>query len=789
MEPAPGSPSGPPEAKRPRLGEHAPEGGPVSTEPPRPQSVLWLPPLSPLPQRAPLLGGPPLWAPVMPAEPEGKAVVWARPGPALLPAPGSPSVRVCVLGAVLVWTQQRGSPEGSYRVGRPRWLERQNPRSALEMSRFEFLHHLNEIPKGKLGKLKSENNSPFLEEAESAVPKKRSRNARQGNTWLLTASETSRSASHLMRSERSAVRECGNGQEGGCVSDHVITPENVGRDVKKYCDNSFHAIPEDTLFSVFDTFEKVLLLSNLGDTDSLSLSKRDYNNNASAEKASSLEALHPLNVRDFPQFTLSSQINTTEHVHKTNTNSQDTVIEKKQIFNISSFNFKGKFNCFLDIEQQVKNYNIIYIGPNIMAKTQEELVGNFLSEGKEKIQNLIWNDRKHPTESFMGIHSYQISNGSKIEREQKHSITTGSTVVCMLKSNLLMERKQNLEDARERNQAHDNQNNTADRNEHQTILQESASANSKHFHPNNEFTEFVNHKFKTYLATRNNEHFPDLRAECLSTETKTMNHFEMKSKFDIVLKELCLFFEIGKEEETLANSRLFHLKNEATEFNHKLKTDLITRHNRCSLDKTAECLSTETKTVSDFQMKSEFDIVLKELCLFHEIGKEEEASCIGETRNNEEKNDFDTNNSVEEVHQKIEEDLTVASLEKICTPSLPCDTVTSVNLPETAQSSFKWKKIRMDLKKEVPHEYCPSSPSDDELLHPPSGGDFEKAFSQNPALFSDAFMEGRIHSLLKGGSSLSHGIVRVYPLKTCRGPIRIGLSRKAKPKQLHPYLK
>lgn len=39
------------------------------------------------------------------------------------------------------------------------------------------------------------------------------------------------------------------------------------------------------------------------------------------------------------------------------------------------------------------------------------------------------------------------------------------------------------------------------------------------------------------------------------------------------------------------------------------------------------------------------------------------------------------------------------------------------------------------------------------------------------------------------GYFLSQEVMRVQPLKTCKGPIRIGLSRKARPKQLHPYLK
>lgn len=43
--------------------------------------------------------------------------------------------------------------------------------------------------------------------------------------------------------------------------------------------------------------------------------------------------------------------------------------------------------------------------------------------------------------------------------------------------------------------------------------------------------------------------------------------------------------------------------------------------------------------------------------------------------------------------------------------------------------------------------------------------------------------------VLFAGSHFSHGISRVQPLKTCSRPIRVGLSRRARLKQLHPYLK
>ncbi|XP_043326435.1 RAD51-associated protein 2 isoform X4 [Cervus canadensis] len=65
----------------------------------------------------------------------------------------------------------------------------------------------------------------------------------------------------------------------------------------------------------------------------------------------------------------------------------------------------------------------------------------------------------------------------------------------------------------------------------------------------------------------------------------------------------------------------------------------------------------------------------------------------------------------------------------------------------------------------------------------------ENSSPERPTFFSDEFKGEKFNYLLKAGSSFSYGISRVPPLKTCSRPVRIGLSRKAKVKQLHPYLK
>ncbi|XP_074046439.1 RAD51-associated protein 2 [Macrotis lagotis] len=833
MEGAAGGPSGPPRAKRPRLGGDtpcgpgagAPERGPKRRRPRRraPPPVLG-PPLSGLPAPRQVSGcgagrgarGPapkaPRGAPAGGPEalpgprPPGRRVGAAgalHPGPSGRRLPRGPQPGVCAPALAGEGARPAGprAPPGLRGAGRalalpparpgqralgaaPAWARGAGPRlppgpaarggAAPGPGHLAFFCYAGETPPWDLGNPRVAG-SEFRKDGRgrlAVVPTEAGRDAARERNFLLLTVQASSS------DERREVQACGrykgslyvSAVPGAC---HLITAQDRPAAFKEYHSSS-RDIPKDTLFCVFDGYAKVLLLSNFGDVGRISLFERDCKSDGKT-------------IRYVPQLTQGHQNNTTEHLHRTNTDSQDTLLEKKQRFHSRSFD--SKLNCFLDMEQQVKlgNHDAIDIRSNTINKTQQECVGNFLSGGEEKIQDLIWNEEKCPIENLTGIHSYQSSNERQTEKEMECSPMTTNTMVCILTSTLLMKGKPNFKNASEINQIHGNQNGTTDRNEHQPFFQENALANSKLFHSNNESTEFVNQKFKTDLATRDIECSPDLSTECLLTETKKTSDFEMKDKFDIVLKELCMFHEIEKEEDTLANSRLFHSKNEFTELDHNLKTDLSAR-NKYSPDITAECLSTETKTVSDFEMKSEFDIVLRELCLFHEIGKEEEMSYIGETRNNKEKSDFGKDNSVKELHQKIKEDLTVDS-EKISAPSLPCDIITRVTIPKRDQSSFKWKKIHTDQEKEVPRGYCSSTSFDDELLHSPSGKDFEKALSQNPALFSDALMEGRIPSLLKAGNCLSHGIVRVYPLKTCCGPIRIGLSRKAKPKQLHPYLK
>ncbi|XP_043397849.1 RAD51-associated protein 2 [Chelonia mydas] len=221
----------------------------------------------------------------------------------------------------------------------------------------------------------------------------------------------------------------------------------------------------------------------------------------------------------------------------------------------------------------------------------------------------------------------------------------------------------------------------------------------------------------------------------------------------------------------------------------KLIPHLSIIDNGCFEDMTDQHLPSESKNISEFELKSKFDLVLEELCMFHEISKEHENKLSKVQTNTIQENPLELNNS-----ERIDENLESVSQTKVCISFPICGTTAGQNITNN-QSSFKGKILSRNVKQKVPHEFCSSSMSDEELLYSLSEEDYvdsgcKNRFPWDPVFLSHTFMKERSDSLQKErGNYLSHEIIRVQPLKTCNGPIRIGLSRKAKPKKLHPYLK
>ncbi|KAI5764803.1 RAD51AP2 [Gulo gulo luscus] len=496
----------------------------------------------------------------------------------------------------------------------------------------------------------------------------------------------------------------------------LFKTDQVFEESKKKTINSFCLTTKNKHIPIFETYEKIPPLMDFDDKEEISLTKEIDKNKSFPEQFINEENWVHCNlntvtthVKSGSPFIQNDHRHINEKFYEINMYNPDLDTERKQErTKISSFNFKCIFEDFFNIRQQA-----IPTNPDLKHSEQtnprtiiEVLnVMSLLSEIKGKKHDSILKAEVEVMAQSLP-NSCQVNKDIKIEKEEKNNFYYVDGMFSMQPVSL-MSKKVNHEETK-----YVNQNNVADRDEYESVLQDSELATSKHFHPKNDSTECVNHQFETDLSLGNNECFQDLTAECLSTEALTI--------------------------------------------------------------------------VNDCEMKSKFDLVLEELHMFHKISKENKILSAMETNNGQE-NYFRENNDIEEVKMEIKKDLKMVTVNKVCESSLLCDTITCPNMPKRHQSSFKWKTVPDRGEQEVPNEYsCPRTL--EEEFYSTSKEDCEKPSPKRPVFFSDD-LEGKFNCLLKRGSNFSHGISRVLPLKTCSRPIRIGLSRKAKLKQLHPYLK
>ncbi|XP_027955468.1 RAD51-associated protein 2 [Eumetopias jubatus] len=496
----------------------------------------------------------------------------------------------------------------------------------------------------------------------------------------------------------------------------LFKTDQVFEKSKKKTINSFSLTTKNKQFPIFETYEKIPLLMDFDDVDEISLAKGIYKNKSCPEQFINEENwAHcspnavKTHVKSGSPFIQNNHRYINEKFYEINMYNQDLDTERKQEHTkISSFNFKCIFEDFFNIRQQARptNHDLKHSEQTNPRTIIEVLnVGSLLSEIKGKKHDSSLKAEVEVTAQSL-TNSCQVNKDIMIEKEEKNNFYSMDGLFCMQPVSL-MSKKVSVEEIK-----YVNQNNVADGNEYESVLQDSELANSKHFHPKNDSTECVNHQFETDLSLGNNECFQDLTAECLSTQAQTI--------------------------------------------------------------------------VNDFEMKSKFDLVLEELHMFHEISKESKILSAVEINNGQE-NYFRENNDIEEVKTEIKKDEEMVTVNKICESSLLRDAITCPKMPQRHQSLFKWKTVPDHGEQEVPNEYsCPRTL--EEEFYSTSKEDCEKPSPKRPASFSDE-LEEKFNYLLKGGSNFSHGISRVLPLKTCSRPIRIGLSRKAKLKRLHPYLK
>ncbi|XP_043924347.1 RAD51-associated protein 2 [Protopterus annectens] len=195
----------------------------------------------------------------------------------------------------------------------------------------------------------------------------------------------------------------------------------------------------------------------------------------------------------------------------------------------------------------------------------------------------------------------------------------------------------------------------------------------------------------------------------------------------------------------------------------------------------------ESKTsLLSLEMKEKFDEVLKELSLFHEISHEEEQNITkAETacrqpcmENKSRSNDCDIEKEEKTILERPEN----------------CDYSRKESLLNQENKDMKNKELYRN-EQEVP-EIASFDTDKEELLYSPSRAkeyitpDVKKSTMWMPAFAFNTFVKEENTSIhMEGGNHMSNGIFRIEPLKTCTGPVRVGLSKRAKPKQLHPYLR
>ncbi|KAM3931001.1 RAD51-associated protein 2 [Leptodactylus fuscus] len=187
---------------------------------------------------------------------------------------------------------------------------------------------------------------------------------------------------------------------------------------------------------------------------------------------------------------------------------------------------------------------------------------------------------------------------------------------------------------------------------------------------------------------------------------------------------------------------------------------------------------------TDFEMKVQFDLVLEELKMFHTIEEEKvEHFEVGQGQENRLEHtcintkdlpgQFKENFPSKEVMAGGDSEVIVAKNDYVCN-----------------------KKITTEVgEQEVPQECMSTYLGEEESLYSADNIDLyfteviPNFLSWTPDFLKSSSREANITSDTEKAVTFSHGIGRVTPLKTRTGPLRIGLSRKAKIKQLHPYLR
>ncbi|XP_053829489.1 RAD51-associated protein 2 isoform X1 [Vidua macroura] len=249
-------------------------------------------------------------------------------------------------------------------------------------------------------------------------------------------------------------------------------------------------------------------------------------------------------------------------------------------------------------------------------------------------------------------------------------------------------------------------------------------------------------------------------------------HVTNESQCEIVMNYLIMSYSEDKSETFIAAEE-------------ELKMPLSVMNNGCLEDVKNKYLPLENKITHEFELKRKFDLVLEELRMFHEISKEN-VNNLSILETNLPNTYCELNNA-----EGRDENMTRDLQRKIRISSPVCGTTKEKHMIDINESSFHEKILNENEDQQVSKEYSISRMSSKELLHSPAkGAAYRYPYTWDPVFLPGTLFKEQSYNLQKeGGYFFSRDVIRVQPLKTCKGPIRIGLSRKARPKKLHPYLK
>ncbi|XP_007895246.2 uncharacterized protein LOC103180934 isoform X1 [Callorhinchus milii] len=209
-----------------------------------------------------------------------------------------------------------------------------------------------------------------------------------------------------------------------------------------------------------------------------------------------------------------------------------------------------------------------------------------------------------------------------------------------------------------------------------------------------------------------------------------------------------------------------------------------------------------------FVMKEQFNAVLEELRLFHEISKQSEwpvsmtEETAAETSNMKDPHELqskhDEGHYLGVVPERYDSQHLFPSHGKVVvTPSDHDRHLIEQNTLEYTPSVLVKRDLDVRGEQEVPMEVEVSEAEREDSLYSPSKvSEYKKHESREVKTWSTVFDYQTNYEKTvvdgvpsKAGPYVSRGLMKIEPLKTCTGPIRIGLSKRSKPKQLHPYLR